>query len=110
MQYIKRTSLFLAIALIPSLGVALDPTTSGRIIDNFKEQEKDILFESLPFSESGANMILEHEYAMNGLDGLRARLSLVQGAYRQTILSYLTNIYSEGNMVLDTDGQVDIVK
>ncbi len=173
MQYIKRTSIILTIALIPSLGVALDPTTSGRIIDNFKEQQESILFESLPFSESGANMILEHEYAMNGLDGLRARLSLVQGAYiakksdvterrktleealtildstiaqseasialsamrirekdlksqelsqlsidlskkiytyRQTILSYLTNIYSEGNMVLDDDGQVDIVK
>ena len=81
MQYIKRTSIILTIALIPSLGVALDPTTSGRIIDNFKEQQESILFESLPFSESGANMILEHEYAMNGLDGLRARLSLVQGAY-----------------------------
>ena len=173
MPYIKRTSIILAIALIPSLGVALDPTTSGRIIDNFKEQQSEILFESLPFAQSGADILLENEYAMNWLEWLKARLSLVQSAYiakksdvterrqtleealsildstiaqsessiilssmrihekdlksqelsqlsidlskkiysyRQTILSYLTNIYSEGNMVLDTDGEVDIVK
>lgn len=67
--------------MIPSIGVAIDPKTSGRIIDAFKEQQKEILFESLPFSESGANMILEHEYTMNGLDGLRSRLLLIQGAY-----------------------------
>ncbi|MFZ2256188.1 MAG: hypothetical protein WAW30_06600 [Patescibacteria group bacterium] len=30
--------------------------------------------------------------------------------YRQTILSYLSNIYAEGNMVLDTEGEVDIIK
>jgi murein DD-endopeptidase MepM/ murein hydrolase activator NlpD len=72
---------FWIILLIPSIGVAIDPKTSGRIIDAFKEQQKEILFESLPFSESGANMILEHEYTMNGLDGLRSRLLLIQGAY-----------------------------
>jgi hypothetical protein len=65
MTYIKRTSIILAIALIPSLGVALDPTTSGRIIDNFKEQQSEILFESLPFAQSGADILLENEYAMN---------------------------------------------
>jgi murein DD-endopeptidase MepM/ murein hydrolase activator NlpD len=173
MKYIKYTSIVLAIALIPSLWVALDPTTSGRIIDRFKEQQSEILFESLPFSESGAEMILEHEYAMNWLDWLKSRLSLVQAAYiakksevterrntleealsildstieqtqsniavmvvkikqkdiraqelsqmlidiskkihvyRGTILSYLSNIYTEGNMVLDSEWEVDIVK
>lgn len=173
MKYIKRTSIILAVALIPSLGVALDPTTSGRIIDRFKEQQSEILFESLPFSESGAEMILQNEYAMNGLDGLKSRLRIVQAAYiakksdvqerrytleealrildstieqtqsnititnvkinqkdirtqelsqmlvdvskkiytyRQTILSYLSNIYAEGNMILDYEGEVDIVK
>lgn len=153
--------------------MALDPTTSGRIIDRFKEQQSEILFESLPFSDSGAEIILQNEYAMNWLEWLKARLSLVQGAYmikktevterrntleealgildatieqsessikimnvrikqkdlrsqelsqmlvdtskkiyvyRQTILSYLSNIYAEGNMVLDTEGEVDIIK
>lgn len=65
MKYLKRTSIILAVALVPSLGVALDPTTSGRIIDRFKEQQSEILFESLPFSDSGAEMILQNEYAMN---------------------------------------------
>jgi murein DD-endopeptidase MepM/ murein hydrolase activator NlpD len=173
MKYIKRTAIILAVALIPSLGVAIDPTTSGRIIDNFKDQQKEILFESLPFSESGATMILEQEYIMNGLDGLRSRISLVQGAYtskkteitehrktleealeildktiaqseanielsnkrirekdlkaqelsqmlidiskkiyvyRETILSYLANIYAEGNVVFSDSGDIDIVK
>jgi hypothetical protein len=60
MKYLKRTSIILAVALIPSLGVALDPTTSGRIIDNFKEQQSEI-----PFAQSGADILLENEYAMN---------------------------------------------
>lgn len=173
MRYLKRITIILVVALIPSIGVAIDPTTSGRIIDNFKEQQKEILFESLPFSESGAEMILQQEYAMNGLEWLRSRLSLIQWAYvakkdeiterrntlevalwildatisqsessiaimtvrirqkdlrsqelsqslidtskkiytyRQTILSYLSNIYAEGNMVLGNDGEVDIIK
>lgn len=173
MKYIKRTSIILVVALIPSIGVAIDPSTSGRIIDRFKEQQSELLFESLPFTDSGAEMILQNEYAMNWLEWLKARLSLVQGAYiakksevterrntleealaildatieqselsikimdarirqkdlrsqelsqnmidtskkiyiyRQTILSYLSNIYAEGNMVLDTEWEVDIIK
>lgn len=30
--------------------------------------------------------------------------------YRQTILSYLANIYAEGNMVQGNDGEIDIIK
>lgn len=35
-----------------SFTVAIDGTTSGRILDNFKAQEEEILFESLPFAET----------------------------------------------------------
>lgn len=173
MKYIKRTIFISVLALLPTLGQAIDTTTSGRIIDRFKEQQSQILFESLPFSESWSSLILENEYAMNWLEWLKSRLTLVQWAYiakksevtirrntleealeildstisqsevkiavmnmkirekdlkaqelskmmveisrkihsyRQTILSYLWNIYSEGNMILDSEGEVDIVK
>jgi murein DD-endopeptidase MepM/ murein hydrolase activator NlpD len=155
------------------LTVAIDTTTSGRILDNFKETQEEILFESLPFTETGANDILAHEYKMNGLDSLKSRLAVVKDAYvekksvvverrrslesaiatldkaietmatsiqetkntiyqkekkiqelhvasfqmkkkiaghKKIILSYLSNIYSEGNMILDVAGNVDIMK
>lgn len=173
MKYLKTTSIIFLCLMAPSIGVAIDTTTSGRIIDRFKEQQKEILFESLPFTESGANMILEHEYAKNWLEWIKARLSLVQSAYsikkeevsekrrtleealaildttidqsksniailalkirdkdaksqelsmmlvelskkiyvyRETILSYLANIYSEWNMVFTDEWQIDVVR
>jgi hypothetical protein len=54
--------------------------------------------------------IREKDTKSQELSQLSIDLSKKIYTYRQTILSYLTNIYSEGNMVLDTDGQVDIVK
>lgn len=68
MKYWKYITTLSLLVLIPTVGVAIDTRTSGRIIDRFKSEQKDILFESLPFSESGANMLLEHEYAINGLE------------------------------------------
>lgn len=58
--------------------VAIDTTVSGRILDNFKDSQEEILFESLPFTETGANDILTHEYKMNGLESLKNRLALVK--------------------------------
>jgi hypothetical protein len=52
MKYTKHIYILLATLLIPSIGVAIDPVTSGRIVDRFKEQQSQILFESLPFTES----------------------------------------------------------
>jgi hypothetical protein len=54
--------------------------------------------------------IHEKDLKSQELSQLSIDLSKKIYSYRQTILSYLTNIYSEGNMVLDTDGEVDIVK
>lgn len=159
--------------LSPTIGNAIDPATSGRILDNFKREQADILFESSPLDSSDASKILEQEYAMNGLDSLKNRLQTMQSAYqvkkdavsevrvslekaleilaesirfttesinktniditnkqikiqqlraveislrariaqhRAIILAYLTNIYSEGNSILDTLGNVDIIK
>lgn len=165
---------FLILFIAPvSLTLAIDPTTSGRILDKFKEREEEILFETLPFSESGSADVLSHEYKMNGLDSLKKKLSLVKqvyqikkdefsekrntlenalmvldaaiasteteiengriqitqkqykiqefhisaielkkkiAEYKKIILSYLANIYSEGNLVLDQTGNIDIMK
>jgi hypothetical protein len=57
--------LFVISYLYPSIGSAIDTTTSGRILDNFKAQQEEILFESAPFELTDASKILEQEYAMN---------------------------------------------
>lgn len=59
------TLLFVISYLSPTIGSAIDTTTSGRILDNFKAQQADILFESSPFEIHDASKILEDEYAMN---------------------------------------------
>jgi hypothetical protein len=59
------TVLFVISYLSPSIGSAIDTTTSGRILDNFKAQQEEILFESAPFEIADASKILEQEYAMN---------------------------------------------
>ena len=165
--------LFTLSYLSPTIGSAIDTRTSGRILDNFKAQQADILFESAPLEITDASKILEQEYAMNGLDSLRNRLQTIQWAYqakkdaigevrvslesalavlevsiqattesiatttvditlkqqklqqlqadgismrvrisehRAIILAYLTNIYSEGNTILDAGGNIDLIK
>lgn len=164
---------FLFSLLNPTIGIAIDKTTSARILDNFKAQQEEILFESSPIEVTDANKILEQEYAMNGLDSLKNRLKSVEAAYvakkesmteirlsleetlknltdsiesteqaiedarigillkqkkiqqyrsdgilmnarirehRKIILSYLTNIYSEWNRVLDDTWNIDLIK
>lgn len=159
--------------LSPTIGSAIDTTTSGRILDNFKAEQADILFESSPVDITDASEILKQEYAMNGLDSLRSRLQTIEWAYQQKkdavgevrvslenalatlessiqstqdsivtttsniaikqqkiqqlqsdglalrvrirehraiILSYLTNIYSEGTTLLDSGGNIDLIK
>lgn len=176
MQKIFHTTfliIFILSFLSPTTGVAIDPTTSGRILDNFKEKQEEILFESSPLDITDASKVLEQEYAMNGLESLKNRLQTLQSAYqskkdsitesrislentliilaqsiaateksiqettisitekqqkiqqlrssellikarirerRQIILSYLTNIYSEGNTVFDEMGNIDLIK
>lgn len=152
---------------------AVDPVTTGASIDRFKTQHEKILFESLPFTATGANEVLEYEYKMNGLEALKSRMAEVEGYYaekksettavrmtlentlkklddailateksieetkhsigvkqqkilaletasielkkkisshRKTILEYLANMYSEGNLIFDDAGNVDIMK
>lgn len=55
-------------AVSPIFVSAIDTTTSGRILDNFKEQEYALLFETLPFNQTGSEDLLENEYRMNGLE------------------------------------------
>jgi hypothetical protein len=165
--------LFTLSYLSPTIGSAIDTRTSGRILDNFKAQQADILFESAPIEITDASKILEQEYAMNGLNSLRSRLQMIQSAYRakkdavsevrvslenalavltesiqkttdsiattitdiavkqqkiqqlqsesiamnirisehrSIILSYLANIYSESNNIVDNEGNIDIIK
>jgi vacuolar-type H+-ATPase subunit H len=157
----------------PNWIAALDTRNSARILENFKDHQKEILFETLPFAETGSNILLENEYVKNGLEGLKSRIALMQNAYtikkdlatekrmdlemaiavmdkaitetenqiqatkdqiyekqvqsqellrvslelkekirlhRKTILTYLANIYSDGNVLLDQKGNVDVIK
>ncbi len=164
-------SIFASVTL--SSSYALDPNATGAIVDRFKTQHEKILFESLPFTATGANEVLEYEYRMNGLEALKSRMAEVETYYaekkseatservtlqaalkklddaiaateksieetkryiaqrqqkilalemasielrkrisshRKTILEYLSNMYSEGNLIFDENGEVDIMK
>lgn len=161
--------------LSPFFVVAIDTTTSWRILDNFKKAEQSLLFENIPFDQSGTVDLLRHEYAMNGLEWLKTRLKSLENTYvekkqfiserktslevaitsldnaiddtllginktkqsieakknkieqyqdisiglstrikknRSVILSYLANIYSEGNLVFNKEdnNNVDIIQ
>jgi predicted Zn-dependent peptidase len=75
-------STFLIFSILsPTASTAIDSTTSGRILDNFKNQQEEILFESSPVEVVDSNKILEQEYAMNGLDSLKSRLEAMQSVY-----------------------------
>lgn len=76
-------------ALSPLLVTAIDTTTSGRILDNFKESEYKILFETLPINQTGSEALLEHEYRMNGLEWLKNKLASMQQTY-ETKKSFVT--------------------
>lgn len=172
-KIILITSLFATASLGITASYALDPNATGKMIDNFKARQEKILFESLPFTASGVNDVLEQEYKMNGLEALKTRMAEVENYYagkksettaqrmtlesaikkfddailatensinetkqnifqkqnriqaletaslelkkkiashREIILSYLANMYSEGNLIFDENGDVDIMK
>jgi murein DD-endopeptidase MepM/ murein hydrolase activator NlpD len=163
----------LILALSPALVIGIDPTTSGRILDSFKAEQKAILFENIPFDEKGINDIYEKEYLMAGIEGLKNRVLETASKYetkknemaiqrwsledaiagientiadtvadihkienqmkeknqtideyeslsidlsikikknRQTILTYLANIFSEWNTIYGDGGEVDILQ
>lgn len=66
-RYILISSLVFG-SLTPLLTTAIDQTTSGRILDTFKDKHYTILFDTLPFSQSGSDELLEYEYRINGLE------------------------------------------
>lgn len=76
------SSIFIFLIVSPILATAIDTTTSGRILDNFKEAEYKILFETLPMNQTGSEDLLEHEYRMNGLEWLKNRLTMTQRTYQ----------------------------
>jgi hypothetical protein len=55
-------------ALSPLLAIAIDQTTSGRILDAFKREEYAILFENATLNHSGSTEVYEKEYILNGLE------------------------------------------
>ena len=73
--------LVVSIILSPILVIAIDTKTSGRILDTFKKEEYELLFETIPFDNSGSHELLEHEYLMSGLDGLKTKLTAMQEVY-----------------------------
>lgn len=85
----RLSSIILLTLIIPLGSWAIDRTTSGRILDQFKTRQEEILFETIPFTETGANDLLLQEYTMNGLDALKSRLNLIEMGYKmkKTLIS-----------------------
>lgn len=170
----KKSLLLISIMALTGVGVTTSSALNvGSAIDSFKVRHEKILFESLPFTATGANEILEYEYRINGLEALKNRIAEAEKFYnekktettrerislekaiaaldasiksteesiadtqgkiiskqqkiqaleilslemkkkiadnRATILGYLANMYSEGNMIFDEAGGVDVVK
>lgn len=75
------TTLLLFPLIFPLCVSAIDPTTSGRILDNFKKEEERVLFDSLPLTDDDSATLLEHEYALWGLSALKDRLNQLQSTY-----------------------------
>ncbi|GAB0174794.1 MAG: hypothetical protein HHAS10_06730 [Candidatus Altimarinota bacterium] len=166
-------SSILLISVSPLIALSIDPATSGRILDSFKKEEYEILFENSLFDQSGANDIYEKEYLISGIEGLRNRLSQVIKTYEQKksevslqkdslvslianieenisdtsseirkiegqieekkkdinelknlsielsvkikknrsiMLSYIANVYAEGNLIFDEKNEVDVFR
>lgn len=61
----------------------LDPSTSGRILENFKTEERQVLFENKPVDTSSINDLYEKEYLISGLEGLKLRLDATQKIYQE---------------------------
>ena len=94
-RYILISSLVFG-SLTPLLTTAIDQTTSGRILDTFKDKHYTILFDTLPFSQSGSDELLEYEYRINGLEWLKKKLDAVQSTYETK-----KNIASEKRISLE---------
>lgn len=170
----KKTLLLISAMALTGIGITSSSALNvGGAIDSFKVRHEKILFESLPFTATGANDVLEYEYKINGLEALKKRVAQAEQFYgekknettfqrltlenaiaalntsiasteqsiadtqgkiiakqqkiqaldvmslelkkkianhKETILSYLANMYSEGNMIFDESGSVDIMK
>lgn len=167
------TIFIICTAYTPTPSIALDAGTSWNIVNNFKTKHEQILFETLPLSQTGANEIIETEYRINGLEALKNKLQQMENFYaekketttqkrlnlentiqlldnaikkteewiantkaiinekkikikaldkqsynlrkkiishRKVILEYISNIYSEWNLIFDAYGEVDIMK
>lgn len=100
----------LGILFIPTYSIAIDTTTSWRILDNFKDRHEEILFEALPFTETGANDLLIHEYTMNWLAALKWKLDLIETGYRmkKELVSEKRMSLEDALRILDTSiGQTE---
>jgi murein DD-endopeptidase MepM/ murein hydrolase activator NlpD len=81
-KYIRILFIFIFfLGAVPLSSIAIDRSTAGRILDNFKDSEKEILFQNTPIGWSGSNELLQSEYNMNGLEALKARLEWMRTAY-----------------------------
>lgn len=170
----KKSLLLISIMAITGLGITNSSALNvGGAIDSFKVRHEKILFESLPFTATGANEVLEYEYRIHGLEALKNRIAEAEKYYdtkktettaqrltlesaiktldesirateasildsqskivakqqkinvleiaslelkkkidshRTTLLEYLANMYSEGSLIFDEEGGVDIMK
>lgn len=78
------------------------------------EEALDILDKVIAQSEANIALsnfrIREKDVRSQELSNMSIELSKKIYSYRQTILAYIANIYSEGSLLLDNNGEVDIVK
>ncbi len=82
---------------------AIDRISASRMLDNFKEKNKEILFDSMPFTDTSANELMVHEYTMNGLLALKSRISGIEKAYqiKKDLVTEKRQTLEEALMILD---------
>jgi septal ring factor EnvC (AmiA/AmiB activator) len=77
---------FLSVALLlsfPFSVLGIEPEKAGNILDTFKEQEKEILFETLPADKETTENVFEKELRINGIQSLIQKVKTLKDTYEE---------------------------
>jgi hypothetical protein len=75
-----KISLFLLLSAITTFAFA-DVSRTGRILDAFKEQEKEYLFDVIPFSQTDEQKLFEREKVVSNLESYMSRINNAKTQY-----------------------------
>lgn len=83
-HFLSRLLLSISLFSLPFVVSGIDPTTSGNILDRFKEQEKELIFQTIPTGSGTMENIFASELRLNGIQSLMDRISTLQSQYQGT--------------------------